>query len=65
MLENDPPPGTQVRMVREVKKARTGNIAKLVRAVRKYDMERPEDEFIIEFEGEQITVQRRDIEKAL
>ena len=65
MLENDPPPGTQVRMVREVKKARTGNIAKLVRAVLKYDMERPEDEFIIEFEGEQITVQRRDIEKAL
>lgn len=64
MLDNDPPPGTQVRMVREVKKARTGNIAKLVRAVRHYTVERPEDEFIIEFGGEQITVQRRDIEKA-
>ena len=64
MLENDPPPGTKVRFVREIKKAKAFDTATLVKAMQKYTVDRPEDEFIVEFQGEQYTVRRSDIEKA-
>ena len=63
MLENDPPPGTRVRFVREVRKAKAYDTASLVRPVRKYDIDRPDDQFVVDYRGEQMTVERRDIEK--
>ena len=62
MLKNDPPSGTLVKFVREVKKAKSQETAKLVRAVRKYEVERPSDEFEVDFQGERMVVQRQDIE---
>jgi hypothetical protein len=65
MLDNDPPPGTQVRFTREIRKARANDFAKLTRSFGPYDPERPTDEFEVEFNGERYRVQRRDIEKAV
>jgi hypothetical protein len=63
MLQNDPPSGTQVRFLREVRKARRGNIGKLIRPLRKYLTESADDQFEVDFGGEIITVRRDDIEK--
>lgn len=63
MLINDPPPGTIVRFTRPVHQARPYETATLVRAVRKYERDRPEDEFIVLYREEEITVQRQDIQK--
>jgi hypothetical protein len=62
MLKNDPPPGTRVRFVREVRKARTADVATLVRPMRKYLVESASDQFEVDFRGETIIVERRDIE---
>jgi hypothetical protein len=62
MLKNDPPAGTTVKFVREVKKAKTQETARLLRAIRKYEVERPSDEFEVDFRGERMVVQRQDIE---
>ena len=64
MLANDPPSGTQVRFLREVRKAVRGNVGKLIRPLRKYLTESADDEFEVDFGGERITVRRSDIEKA-
>ena len=64
MLDNDPPPGTPVRFLTEVRKARRGNVGKLVRPLRTYYVERPDDEFEVSFEGEIIVVKRSEIEKS-
>jgi hypothetical protein len=62
MLKNDPPPGTKVRFLREVRKAKFGAVGTLVRPVRKYLEDRPEDEFVVKLGEDEITAQRRDIE---
>jgi hypothetical protein len=62
MLRNDPPSGTMVKFVRTVQKAKSSDTAKLVRPLAKYLVDRPEDQFIVEFRGEYLTVQRQDIE---
>jgi len=64
MLENDPPPGTPVVFVREVRKARANERGTLVRPLRKYLVEQATDEFEVEIRGERMLVQRRDIKKA-
>lgn len=53
---------TSVRFLREARKAKSGSIGKLVRPLRKYETDRPEDEFEVEYLGEKVTVQRRDSE---
>ena len=64
MLKNDPPPGTKIRFLRAVRKAKAYEKASLLRAIRKYDVDRPEDEFEVEYLGERMTVQRQDIEES-
>jgi hypothetical protein len=64
MLMNDPPPGTRVRFLREVRTARTNDIGILQRPLRRYSVENPSDEFEIDLRGQRIIVQRRDIEIA-
>jgi hypothetical protein len=63
MLENDPPPGTIVKFMREVRKARMYDTAILVRASRKYLTETADDDYEVEFRGERMIVKRQDIEK--
>jgi hypothetical protein len=63
MLENDPPPGTKVRFLREVRKATRFDTATLVRASRRYITETADDDFEVDFRGELMTVKRQDIEK--
>jgi hypothetical protein len=65
MLENDPPPGTPVRFVRPIGKARTNETASLVGSTKKYLVDRDEDEFEVDSRGERMTVQREDIEKVV
>jgi hypothetical protein len=62
MLKNDPPSGTTVRFIRAVQKVKANETARLVRALAKYLVERPEDQFEVEFHGERLIVQRQDIE---
>jgi len=64
MLKNDPPEGTKVRFTRELRESRGAAVGSLVRPLRKYYVERSEDEFVVEFGGERITVQRHEIEEA-
>ena len=63
MLNNDPPPGTPVRFMREVRKARINDTARLIRSFGPYYPERPADEFEVELRGERMRVQRQDIEQ--
>jgi hypothetical protein len=63
MLKNDPPPGTKVRFLREVRKASAYDIATLVRPLGKYLVESADDEFEVEFRGERMTVRRAQIEE--
>jgi hypothetical protein len=62
MLKNDPPPGTPVKFVRQVKKANVNETASLVRALQKYTVENPTDQFEVIHNGESVIVERRDIE---
>lgn len=67
MLDNDPPPGTQVRFIREVRKVSTKNIGKLRKSLTTFypgRPDRPEDRFEVEVDGEIIVVERRDIDRA-
>lgn len=67
MLDNDPPPGTEVRLVRRVRKAdrtlEAYETAKLIGPTRTYLKETAADEFAINYRGERVIVQRQDIEK--
>jgi hypothetical protein len=62
MLVNNPPAGTKVRFLREVRKARTNSVGTLKKKG-DYFTESHDDLFEVEFEGETITVRRGDIEK--
>ena len=62
MLKDDPPPGTKVTLLRDVGLAKSRSIATLVRPLRAYYIERPEDEFQIEYRGQLLTVRREDVE---
>lgn len=64
MLRNDPPPGTKVRFTRQIREAKFHDTAKLVSEMQKFTEDRPDDEFVVEFREERMTVQRRDIEEA-
>jgi len=58
MLKNDPPSGTPLRIIKE---NRTG---KLIRPLKKYWTDRPEDEFEIEYpDGARKIVRRDEIEQ--
>lgn len=66
MLENDPPAGTEVYLVREVKKGlRTLEAYETVRLTKRggYTVESPDDLFEIESRGEKFTVRRDEIRK--
>jgi hypothetical protein len=62
MLKNDPPPGTQVKFTRELKKARARDTASLIGSLSKYETNRPQDLFEVDFEGTRMIVRRDDIE---
>jgi len=62
MLRNDPPSGTKVRFLRDLQKARANATAVLVRPLGEYTVDRPEDRFEVDFQGERVVVQRQDIE---
>jgi hypothetical protein len=64
MLQNDPPAGTPVKFLTEVRKTASGKVGKLVRPLRKYLTESADDEFEVDFGGERFVVKRRDIVKA-
>jgi len=64
MLDNDPPAGTPVRFLVEVRKGTRGNVGRLIRPLRKYLIENADDEFEVDFGGERVVVKRRDIVKA-
>lgn len=59
MLKNDPPPGTQVRILR------TGEKARLLRpvSIRKDVVDHPDDEFAVRLpSGQELVVRRSEIE---
>ena len=62
-MNNDPPPGTRVMFLREIRKARRYDVGTLIAPMRKYLTERADDEFIVRFEGEETIVHRQDIEQ--
>jgi len=67
MLDNDPPPGTEIRFLQPMRKAKQFDIGKLRRSITpQYPGRRdlPDDEFEVEFGGESFTVKRSDIERA-
>jgi hypothetical protein len=64
MLKNDPPSGTPIRFLTEIRKAARDSIGKLVRPRRTYLTETADDEFEVDFGGERYIVRRRDIEEA-
>jgi hypothetical protein len=64
MLQNDPPPGTKIRFLREVRKATAYDTAILIRATGRYLTETADDNFEVEFRSERMIVRRGDIEKA-
>jgi hypothetical protein len=63
MLKNDPPPGTKLKFVRQVQKAARHDPAVLVRALRKYETESPNDLFEVTYKGTNMIVERQDIQK--
>ncbi len=64
MLKNDPPPGTRVRFVQDVGKAKAYSTATLVGPVKHYVQDRPYDEFRVRFRDGQMLVYRQDIAEA-
>ena len=64
MLDNDPPPGTQVRFTRAVKKDSSKNVGILKESLNPGKPELSTDRFLVDVDGEIITVQRVDIEEA-
>jgi hypothetical protein len=65
MLANDPPSGTKVRFVREVRKAKVASVATLKGPVslKRTIPESADDEFRVTFLGEEMIVKRAGIEK--
>ena len=63
MLRNEPPPGTQVRFTRVARKVAAREIATLVRPLQKYYEDRREDQFVVRYNGQEITVERDEIEE--
>ena len=61
MLNNDPPPGTPVKFIRDVGLVKSSSRATLVRPLGRYLVERPEDRFEVRYLGQVLTVQRQDI----
>ena len=64
MLRNAPPPGTPVRFLQEVRKAKAYDTGTLVRPLGTYLTESANDQFEVDFRGERITVTRAQIEEA-
>ena len=60
MLKNDPPPATRVRFLRAVRNVPSGAIGQLYERGR-HAIDRPGDEFTIEYRGDRITVRRDEI----
>lgn len=63
MLRNDPPPETTVRFTRVARKVAAREIATLVRPLRKYYEDRREDLFVVRYNGQEIIVERDEIEE--
>jgi hypothetical protein len=63
MLNNDPPPGTMVRFIKQVRKSSTKNVAILRESLDAPKPELASDRFRVEVDGEIITVTRADIEE--
>jgi hypothetical protein len=64
MLDSHPPPGTQVRFVRALKKASSKNVGILKGSLNPGRPELSTDRLKVEVDGEEIIVERRDIEEA-
>lgn len=64
MLRNDPPAGTKITFLRSLQKVEAYERATLIRPVAKYYIDRPEDLFEVEYRGERMIVERRDIQEA-
>jgi hypothetical protein len=56
--------GKKVRFTRELRESRGSATGSLLKPPREYFVDRPEDEFQVEFGGERMTVQRKDTEEA-
>ncbi len=52
-----------MRFIREIQKAKANDFGLLVRALQKYPVDLPGDQFEVEFRGERIVVKRQDIEE--
>lgn len=63
MLRNDPPPGTQVRFTMVARKVAAREVATLVRPLQKYYEDRSDDQFVVRYRGQEITVAREEIEE--
>jgi hypothetical protein len=63
MLDDDPPPGTPVKFVRDVGLVKALSRATLKRPLGRYPIERPDDLFEVEYLGDLIKVERQDIER--
>ncbi len=61
MLTNDPPTGTEIRFLVQMRKANVNDIGKLTKSFGPYYPERPTDKFEVDFGGERMTVERKDI----
>ena len=64
MLENDPPKGTQIRFIKEVRKRSSKNVGTLKESLNPGRPELSTDRFKVEVDREEIIVERRDIEEA-
>ncbi len=64
MLNDDPPPGIRVRLLRDTNLAKALSIATLVSPQGRHLTERSDDQFQIEYRGQYITVRRDEIEEA-
>ena len=65
MLRNLPPAQTRVKFTRAVRKAQANDLGSLVKALGSYPVDRPNDTFLVEFQGDFITVERQDIEEVV
>lgn len=63
MLKNLPPPGTKIRLLRDVRLAKAYEVGSLTRALGEYRTDSPADEFLVNVRGTEIRVSRADIEE--
>lgn len=64
MLRNEPPPGTRVKFTSLARKVAAYETGTLVGPLRKYYEDRAEDQFVVEYQGQRLTVSRDEIEEA-